>query len=133
MHCPNSISWHTAQNHGPPVPRRRWPRRTRAAACAAPAAPRARRGPAPVRAIFGGLFGAKQSEMGAGQSKQGVWRPAPASGAPEKVVSKSGFDVTPLTAEQRDKEAAGLSDFQKCAVARSVGMTALVERDVANV
>lgn len=52
--------------------------------------------------------------MGAGASKQGVWRPSPAAGPKEKVVSKSGFDVTPLTQDQREKEAAGLSDFQRC-------------------
>ncbi|KAI8475883.1 MAG: Mss4-like protein [Monoraphidium minutum] len=78
---------------------------------AAPAAPRARRGPAAPRALFGGLFGSK-AEMGAAPSKQGVWRPSPPVGA-EKVVSKSGFDVTPLTVEQRDKGAAGLTEFQR--------------------
>jgi hypothetical protein len=31
-----------------------------------------------------------------------------------RKVSKSGFDVTPLTAEQRQQEAAKLNDFQRC-------------------
>lgn len=35
-----------------------------------------------------------------------------ADGTPRKV-SRSGFDVTPLTAEQKAKEAAQLTDFQK--------------------
>lgn len=35
-----------------------------------------------------------------------------AEGTPRKV-SRSGFDVTPLTAEQKAKEAAQLTDFQK--------------------
>jgi hypothetical protein len=36
-----------------------------------------------------------------------------AAGSEPRKVSRSGFDVTPLTAEQRQQEAAKLNDFQR--------------------
>lgn len=77
------------------------------------AAPRGRAAFAPVRALFGGLFGGtkQEQEMGAGASQGGMWRPSPATGAKERRLSKSGFDVTPMTSEERDREAAKLSEF----------------------
>jgi len=36
----------------------------------------------------------------------------PGAGSTEKRVSRTGFDVTPLTAEQKAAEAQKLSDFQ---------------------
>jgi hypothetical protein len=51
----------------------------------------------------------------AGKPEGRAWRPTPAGAKPLQRVSRSGFDVTPLTAEQQQAEAAGLSDFVRCA------------------
>ncbi|WIA32863.1 hypothetical protein OEZ86_006038 [Tetradesmus obliquus] len=66
--------------------------------------------------LFGNLFGAKSADMGATASKAAEggregW--APSAGSGSRKVSKLGFDVTPLTAEQRQAEAAKLNDFQR--------------------
>lgn len=63
--------------------------------------------------LLGGLFGSK--DMGAAGSKEERkgWAPATAAEGTPRKVSRSGFDVTPLTAEQKAKEAAQLTDFQK--------------------
>jgi hypothetical protein len=52
--------------------------------------------------------------MGTAASKGSEgWHPAPADGVKERRISKSGYDVAPLTAEEREKQAAQLTDFQK--------------------
>eukprot|EP00882_Tetradesmus_deserticola_P004497 GHRQ01004743.1.p1 GENE.GHRQ01004743.1~~GHRQ01004743.1.p1 ORF type:complete len:227 (+),score=63.43 GHRQ01004743.1:180-860(+) len=69
--------------------------------------------------LFGNLFGTKaaKADMGSAASKAGAegsregW--APSTGAAPRKLSQSGFDVTPLTAEQRQQEAAKLNDFQR--------------------
>eukprot|EP00882_Tetradesmus_deserticola_P033069 GHRQ01037741.1.p2 GENE.GHRQ01037741.1~~GHRQ01037741.1.p2 ORF type:complete len:113 (+),score=29.50 GHRQ01037741.1:180-518(+) len=73
--------------------------------------------------LFGNLFGTKaaKADMGSAASKAGAegsregW--APSTGAAPRKLSQSGFDVTPLTAEQRQQEAAKLNDFQRCGLA----------------
>ena len=52
--------------------------------------------------------------MGGGGSKSaGGWHPSPPSGAAPRKISKAGFDVTPLSEEERQRYAEGLTDFQK--------------------
>ena len=53
------------------------------------------------------------SSMGGSSSKASGWQPAPAAGEVARKVSKSGHDITPLTAEQRIAAAAPLTDFQR--------------------
>ena len=53
------------------------------------------------------------SSMGGSSSKASGWQPAPAAGEVARKVSKSGHDITPLTAEQRIAAAATLTDFQR--------------------
>ena len=49
--------------------------------------------------------------MGGGSSKSG-WQPSSAASG-ERKLTASGYDVTPLTAEQRAAAAASLSPFQR--------------------
>lgn len=49
--------------------------------------------------------------MGGSTSKTEGWQPATAD-TPRRV-SKAGYDITPLTAEQREAAAAKLTDFQR--------------------
>ena len=60
---------------------------------------------------------AQASDMGSTLSRssgsgQG-WQPSPAGGTQERRVSKAGYDITPMTAEDREREAAKLTDFQR--------------------
>lgn len=79
---------------------------------------RARRAqPVAVRSFFG-LFGNKDSstaDMGnkasLARAREG-WEPSPSSSGDRKI-SKAGYDVTPLTAEQKAAEAAKLTEFQR--------------------
>jgi hypothetical protein len=53
--------------------------------------------------------------MGSTASKQGAvhgWQPATPGATPPKL-SKSGYDITPMTLEERNKAAAQLTDFQR--------------------
>lgn len=50
--------------------------------------------------------------MGTSASKSDGWRPAPPSGSQPKM-SKSGFNVAPMSEEEQRKAAAGLTDFQR--------------------
>jgi peptide-methionine (R)-S-oxide reductase len=71
--------------------------------------------PVVVRSFFN-LFGNKDSSMGSKASRAAAgsdgWQPS-STNTSEKLVSKSGYDVTPLTAEQRAEAAAKLTKFQK--------------------
>jgi hypothetical protein len=49
--------------------------------------------------------------MGSSSSKSEGWQPATAD-TPRRI-SKAGYDVTPMTAEQRAAAAAKLTDFQR--------------------
>ncbi|GAB4822317.1 hypothetical protein N2152v2_009363 [Parachlorella kessleri] len=51
------------------------------------------------------------------------WQPSPARGTQERRLSKAGYDITPMTAEDREREAAKLTDFQ-----RSVALESGTER-----
>lgn len=54
------------------------------------------------------------AEMGSGGSKHGEgWAPSPAGAAKQQRVSRSGHDITLLSAEEREREAAKLTDFQR--------------------
>eukprot|EP01024_Parvocaulis_polyphysoides_P015513 TRINITY_DN167_c1_g1_i1.p2 TRINITY_DN167_c1_g1~~TRINITY_DN167_c1_g1_i1.p2 ORF type:complete len:217 (-),score=33.26 TRINITY_DN167_c1_g1_i1:233-883(-) len=57
----------------------------------------------PVMNIFGWLTGGKK------ETKE--WQPS--NGSNEKKVSKLGYDVTPMTLEEREAAAKPLNDFQK--------------------
>ncbi|PNW85637.1 hypothetical protein CHLRE_03g195850v5 [Chlamydomonas reinhardtii] len=62
--------------------------------------------------LLGWLFKGKVPEMGGKQTKSSRgWAPRDES-TPAKV-SRAGYDVTPLTAEERQRAAEGLTDFQK--------------------
>jgi peptide-methionine (R)-S-oxide reductase len=54
--------------------------------------------------------------MGSGSSKSAAeeWRPSSSSsGVQQRKISKSGYDITPLTTEELQKYSAGLTAFQK--------------------
>jgi len=53
--------------------------------------------------------------MGSGASKSSSegWQPSPTGGTTERKVSKSGYDITPLTEEERKRSSASLTDFQR--------------------
>lgn len=53
----------------------------------------------------------QDSGMGSSSSKQ-EWQPS-AEGTSTRKISKSGYDITPMTAEERKKAAASLTDFQR--------------------
>ncbi|KAF8067191.1 msrB [Scenedesmus sp. PABB004] len=64
------------------------------------------------RALLGKLFGGMGASSSSAAAKpRAGW--APGDGATPRKVSRSGFDVTPLTPEQRAAEAASLTDFQR--------------------
>eukprot|EP00878_Enallax_costatus_P008439 GHUV01008820.1.p1 GENE.GHUV01008820.1~~GHUV01008820.1.p1 ORF type:complete len:169 (+),score=31.02 GHUV01008820.1:165-671(+) len=69
--------------------------------------------------LFGNLFGGTKTEeadnMGSSASKSASGRPSwtPNTGMIGRKVSRSGFDVTPLTPEEKAAEAAKLNDFQR--------------------
>jgi peptide-methionine (R)-S-oxide reductase len=60
-----------------------------------------------------------QANMGSNSSKtaseqqHGHWRPSPSDGAIQRRVSKSGYDITPLTEAQRQEAARYLNPFQR--------------------
>ncbi|KAG2442311.1 hypothetical protein HXX76_002397 [Chlamydomonas incerta] len=64
--------------------------------------------------LLGWLFKGKAPEMGSKQTKPSRgWAPRDESQAPGTKVSRSGYDVTPLSLEERKQAAEGLTDFQK--------------------
>ncbi|GBF90999.1 peptide-methionine (R)-S-oxide reductase [Raphidocelis subcapitata] len=97
----------------------------RASGARRPAAAPRGRAALPPRALLGGLGrllglgggvdadGKEGAAMGAAASKQRHWRPTPAAGPTIQRVSSSGFDVTPLTAEQQAAAAAALGDMSR--------------------
>lgn len=55
-----------------------------------------------------------QSDMGTSGSKHDqAWQPSPPSGAKERLYSKSGYDITPLTTAQIEAAASNLTEFQR--------------------
>lgn len=79
---------------------------------------------------FFGLFNksSQASDMGSTVSRSSSsgsqgWQPSPARGTQERRLSKAGYDITPMTAEDREREAAKLTDFQ-----RSVALESGTER-----
>ena len=53
--------------------------------------------------------------MGGSGSKQshGPWHPSPPGGPTERKISKSGYDITPLTEDEIKKYSAQLTPFQR--------------------
>lgn len=68
-----------------------------------------------MNAFFSNFFGGDKS-MGSSSSKEslGGWQPSPSgSASTEKRISKSGYDITPLTKEEIQRYSAQLTPFQR--------------------
>lgn len=63
------------------------------------------------QALLSKLFGGSDKGMGTGGSKAAGWQPAVAGQA--RKISQSGYDVAPMTTEERIAAAANLTDLQR--------------------
>lgn len=59
-----------------------------------------------------GAAGSKDNGSAAPGAREG-WAPSPPSAGKGAKLSKAGYDVTPLTAEEKQQQASRLTEFQR--------------------